>query len=91
MAPITDRGHPRPPLPEDAGKNAIRLDLALTRDEIAVTIRQFLAKVNPRRIVTENPGSAVALVLVLAAVAGSAAVRSVERKAEREERRDWPR
>lgn len=76
---ITDRRQSRPPLPEGAGLNTIRLDLALTRDEIAVTMRQLVSKLNPRRLVTDNPRAAVVVASCLFAVAAGIAARVSDR------------
>lgn len=70
----------RPPLADNAGKNTIRLDLALTRDELAVTIRQLGAKLDPRRWADENPHGILVTALALIAVAGSVAVHVAQRR-----------
>lgn len=84
---MTDDSVARPPLPDDAGINTIRLDLALTRDELAVTAEQLRAKLDPRRLVNGNPTGTLAVVLTMIAVVGSIAVHVAERRS-RERSRD---
>lgn len=84
---MTDDSVARPPLPDDAGINTIRLDLALTRDELAVTAEQLRAKLDPRRLVNGNPTGTLAVVLTMIAVAGSIAVHVAESRS-RERSRD---
>lgn len=73
----------RPPLPENAGKNTIRLDLALTRDELAITLHQLGAKLNPKRWADENPNGILMTALAVIAVTGSIAVRAAQRRSDR--------
>jgi hypothetical protein len=70
MSPVTDRTQPRPPLAEDAGKNSIRLDLALTRDELSLTVEQLKAKLSPRRLRTDRSGKVFTFVLARIAKMG---------------------
>ncbi len=77
---LTDRRLARPPLPENAGKNSIRLDLALTRDEIAATVRELARKLNPRRMVDDNPVGTLLLALGALVTIGSVAARALERR-----------
>ena len=84
---MTDDSVARPPLPDDAGINTIRLDLELTRDEIAVTAAQLRAKLDPRRLVNDNPTGALAVVITAITAVGSIAVHIAERRG-RERSRD---
>ena len=77
---LTDPSLARPPLPENAGMNTIRLDLALTRDELAATVRQLAAKLNPGRLLSEHSGRILLIGLTLVTVAGSIAVHVADRR-----------
>lgn len=79
---LTDRIRARPSLPEGAGKHTIRLDLELTREDLAVTVRQLLHKLNVRRLVKEYPGGALAVALALVTVTGSVIVHAANRRYE---------
>jgi len=78
---LTDRPSARPPLPENAGLNTIRLDLALTRDEIATTIRQLSTKLNPNRLLKDHTGRALLVGLALVTLVGSIVVHGADRRA----------
>jgi methyl coenzyme M reductase subunit D len=61
--------------------NTIRLDLALTRDEIAATIRQLSVKLNPSRLLKDHTGRALLIGLALVTLVGSIAVHGADRRA----------
>ena len=62
----------RPELPPDAGLNTLRLDLALTRDELAVSLGQLISRLKPRALISAHPlASAVTALAVAAAVANA--------------------
>ncbi|HYI34814.1 MAG TPA: DUF3618 domain-containing protein [Glaciibacter sp.] len=61
--------------------NTIRLDLALTRDEVAATIRQLSMKLNPSRLLKDHTGLALVVGLTLATVVGSVMVHAADRRA----------
>jgi hypothetical protein len=63
-------GAGRPPLPKDAGMNTIKLDLEVTREELATTLDDLFAWFNIRLQVRSHPGFFVGAGL---AVAGAAA------------------
>ena len=63
-------GPGRPPLPKGAGMNTIKLDLEVTRDELASTLDDLFAWFNPRLQIKSHP---VFFAGVFLAVAGTAA------------------
>lgn len=65
----------RPPLPKGAGMNTIRLDLEITRSELAHTLDDIFATFNPRIQIRSHPIAAGSVLLgVAAAAAGIAAL-----------------
>lgn len=65
----------RPPLPKGAGMNTIRLDLEITRSELAHTLDDIFATFNPRIQIRSHPIAAGGVLLgVAAAAAGIAAL-----------------
>lgn len=67
-APTTDR----PPLPKGAGMNTIKLDLEVTRSELASTLDDLFATFNPRIQIRSHPVAAGAVLLAVAAAAAGA-------------------
>ena len=62
----------RPPLPPGAGINTIKLDIEVTRDELASTLDDLFATFNPGVQIRSHPVLAVGLFLgTLAATAGA--------------------
>jgi Protein of unknown function (DUF3618) len=78
---LPDRPLARPPLPDKAGMNTIRLDLAVTRDEVAATIRQLSMRLDPARLLKEHTGLALLVGLTLVTVVGSVVVHTADRRA----------
>lgn len=74
----------RPEPPDSAGLNTIRLDLAVTRDELAATIRELSARLNPSRLLKDHTGLVLLVGLTLVTLVGSVVVHTADRRA-----RDW--
>lgn len=78
IAPSSSRpqvGPGRPPLPDGAGMNTIRLDLEVTRDELASTLDDLFAWFNLRLQVRSHPAFFAGLALAVAGgVAGIVAL-----------------
>ncbi|MCU1635169.1 MAG: hypothetical protein JWQ68_408 [Cryobacterium sp.] len=71
---------PRPAEPpEGAGLNVIRLDLALTRDEIRRTLAQLAAKFTPRFVLRDNPAALALFALAVLAVTGTVTATARDR------------
>lgn len=66
---MTAPGTERPPLPKDAGMNTIKLDLEVTRNELASTLDDLFATFNPRIQLRSHPVAAGAVLLSIAAAA----------------------
>lgn len=69
---MTATGTERPPLPKDAGMNTIKLDLEVTRNELASTLDDLFATFNPRVQLRSHPVAAGAVLLAIAASAAGA-------------------
>jgi hypothetical protein len=78
---LPDRPLARPDPPDNAGLNTIRLDLAVTRDELAATIRELSARLNPSRLLKDHTGIVLLVGLTLVALVGSVAVHTADRRA----------
>jgi Protein of unknown function (DUF3618) len=78
---LRDRPLARPELPDNAGLNTIRLDLAVTRDELAATIRQLSVRLNPSRLLKDHTGLVLVVGLTLVTLVGSVAVHTADRRA----------
>jgi hypothetical protein len=63
----------RPPLPKDAGMNTIKLDLEVTRAELATTLDDIFATFNPRIQIRSHPVAAGGVLLAVAAAAAGVA------------------
>jgi len=81
---LPNRPVARPGLPDNAGLNTIRLDLAVTRDELAATIRQLSARLNPSRLLKDHTGLVLVVGLTLVTLVGSVVVHTADRRT-----RDW--
>jgi Protein of unknown function (DUF3618) len=78
---LPDRPLARPEVPDNAGLNTIRLDLAVTRDELAATIRQLSLRLNPSRLLKEHTGLVLLVGLTVVTLVGSVTVRAADRRA----------
>jgi hypothetical protein len=70
----------RPPLPKGAGMNQLKLDLEVTRDELATTLDDLFATFNIRVQIRSHPVFFTGLFLVVAGAAAGAAVLLTQRR-----------
>ena len=70
----------RPPVPEGAGINTLKLDLEVTRDELASTLDDLFATFNLRVQIRSHPTFFVGLFLALAGTAAGIATLLVRRR-----------
>ncbi|MGH1526865.1 hypothetical protein ACRAWC_24095 [Leifsonia sp. L25] len=70
----------RPPLPKGAGINSLKLDLEVTREELASTLDDLFATFNIRVQIRSHPAFFTGLFLVVAAGAAGIATLLVRRR-----------
>jgi hypothetical protein len=70
----------RPPIPAGAGINTLKLDIEVTRDELAGTLDDLFATFNPRVQIRSHPTFFVGLFLAIAGGAAGIAVLLTRRR-----------
>ncbi|WP_431219649.1 hypothetical protein [Leifsonia xyli] len=70
----------RPPLPKGAGINSLKLDLEVTREELASTLDDLFATFNIRVQIRSHPAFFTGLFLVVAGAAAGIATLLVRRR-----------
>ncbi|WP_285114705.1 hypothetical protein [Leifsonia sp. fls2-241-R2A-40a] len=70
----------RPPLPKGAGINQLKLDLEVTRDELASTLDDLFATFNIRVQIRSHPAFFTGVFLVLAGAAAGITALLVRRR-----------
>lgn len=70
----------RPPLPPDAGINSLKLDLEVTRDELASTLDDLFATFNIRVQIRSHPVFFAGFFLAVAGAAAAVATLLVRRR-----------
>lgn len=70
----------RPPLPKGAGMNTIKLDLEVTRSELASTLDDLFATFNPRVQIRSHPIAAGGVLLGIAAAAAGVVTLFVRKR-----------
>jgi hypothetical protein len=70
----------RPPLPPGAGINSIKLDIEVTRDELASTLDDLFATFNPRVQIRSHPVFFAGFFLAVAGAAAGIAVLLTRRR-----------
>jgi hypothetical protein len=71
---VTAPSGSRPPLQKGAGMNTIRLDIEVTRDEVATTLDDIFATFDPRVRIRSHPVVAAGVLLGVTAAAAGVAV-----------------
>ena len=70
----------RPPLPRGAGINMLKLDLEVTRDELAATLDDLFATFNVRVQIRSHPAFFTGVFLVLTGAAAGAVALLLRRR-----------
>jgi len=70
----------RPPVPEGAGINTLKLDLEVTRDELASTLDDLFATFNIRVQIRSHPAFFAGFFLILTGAAAGIATLLVRRR-----------
>lgn len=70
----------RPPLPKGAGVNMLKLDLEVTRDELATTLDDLFATFNLRVQIRSHPAFFTGVFLTLAGAGAGIAVLLLRRR-----------